>query len=241
MRAGSLQRLTLDYSRDCQRERRSAVQYDLGQSRRACDRGVGVYRIKDSRALGIDVGHARRHIDLALRQRLSFLNERLDRQRRSLRRCVRAENLDAAIDRAIPARANRLSCRIDCVQSRDHVRARLAPLDSSNGELRRQPLGRPNRAMQHRVMRRVHAAHRLVARERGGLLEQRAHRNQHRPFETYGKHRMRDHAANGVHVTWHRIAERSGIRHRPARIDLADQGRTRTPDDGGFNRHDSYY
>src|ERR1039458_7876024 len=54
---------------------------------------------------------------------------------------------DLGILRAIPAGANRLACAIYSIQARDHVCAGLEPLDSRDRELRRQPLGWPNRAI----------------------------------------------------------------------------------------------
>ena len=147
------------------------MQYYPGQRGRARDRSVSVYRIEDSRALRVDVRHPRRHIDLAFQNRLAFLDDRLRRRGCQLRGSIRPNDLDPAIDGAIPARANRLACFIDRVEPRDHVCARFAPLDARDRELSSQLLGRPNRAMNHHVMRRVHAAHRLVARERGGSLE----------------------------------------------------------------------
>src|SRR5208282_394971 len=103
----------------------------------ACaDRSVGVYRIKDSRALCVDMRHARGYIDLALRERLAFFDDRLRRRGCNLRRSVRPDDLDTAINRAIPACANRLACLIDSVEPRDHVRTRLSALDSSDGEPR---------------------------------------------------------------------------------------------------------
>src|SRR5260370_41079575 len=85
----------------------------------------------------------------------------------------------------------------------------------------------------------MHAAHRLIARERG-FLELSAHRDLHRPFEANGEHRMRNNAANCVHVAGERVAKRGGIGHRPSRIDLADHWRTGATDDRRLKWHSSY-
>ena len=77
--------------------------------------------------------------------------------------------------------------------------------------------------MKRYIVSRVHAPAELVGKH-AHSLELVPERDDDRPVEANREHRMRKELPRvaRVHVAWQQVIERSGIGHRPARIDFGD-------------------
>src|SRR5688572_26896966 len=192
----------LPHFRYRQGEGRSAMKDDSGQAGLARVLGLGVDRIPDARAFGVDMRRGRRHGDLTDRLQFRFVLRRIFRL---LEGALIALDLHAAVEHPVVGGAHRIARGAARLHAHDDEGARTAlrDRDDAAGDLQR--LAGARRAMDHEIVLRVNQT--LVQRLQPARDAQRAIG---RPLVADGEERVRSLA---------HFAERGVVRHQPAQID----------------------
>ncbi len=218
-----------------QRQRCGAVQDDVRQA--GCERylAVGVNRVPDPRALGVDVGSPGRNRDLDARD-FTFRGERRPLGRRFHAAWLSLDG-NAAADPELIGPADRRAVGIESLEHGGLRRTRTDGLERRDGGRGREGLPCSNGPQQVQIVCRVHAPRPLF--RRGGFAAGDVHAVENGwPLEAHGKHRVGDHRGGFcVHVRGRAVVQTGRVRHDPPGIHMMGEGVAAASDHGSIQRH----